>query len=204
MNRSGEGADTIVVANPAQQEAGERRPVDSDGCRPGGREVPYSEYPWSTVILRQSLQWAWVCAGAWILWPFDYMYAYGYVLYVLLTLLATITLACRNCVYLGYRCSSGIGKIAGSFCKPGQRAKHQAGVRRTSILWLPAWFAPLGAGVISLARSWSSMKLAMVLVFVAALVLWQELGQRLGCAHCLMSEGCPSSRHRTFEGYPQG
>ncbi|MBU0757821.1 MAG: hypothetical protein KKF44_07145 [Nanoarchaeota archaeon] len=158
----------------------------------------YDNYPYSSVILANSLQIAVYAIGAYILYLVGTSWVFLYLIYIILLEIRLLRISCVNCYYYGKRCFSGKGRLCSILFKKGQPKKFI----KKKLSWkdiVPDLFVsliPLLTGLVLLIKrfDWILLGLLVVLFFLTSVGNSFVRGS-LACKHCKQRKlGCPAEK----------
>jgi hypothetical protein len=156
----------------------------------------FENYPLWIVVLSNFVSIAVYSLGFLIILKSDMVYAFFYLLYVLILELNLIKNHCTGCFYWGKTCGFGKGRISALFFKKGDPSKfcNNSFTWKDMIPDLLVALIPLVTGVVLLITDFNLLLLSGVLL----LILLSTSGNgfirgKLTCRYCKQSElGCPA------------
>lgn len=153
----------------------------------------YESYPWSSVIVFNSVLLVTYLVGLYILLQLGFVWGLLYIVYLIVLEFTTYREGCVNCYYYGKRCISGRGLCARLFFREGDPKKFC----EREVTWknlLPQVLVlifPTAGGAILLYMGFS----LLILLLVAIPWLIWFLGNpliygKLACPHCKQGRLC--------------
>jgi hypothetical protein len=122
----------------------------------------------------------------------------GYLVLLALAGYGMLALVCARCYYYDRRCATGVGKVVALFFKKGQEEEfgQTASQKAVTLLLAVVLLLPLVGGVVSVVVGYSTLRLVLLVAWVALLVAGLTPHPRLACSHCKLAEQgcCPIGR----------
>jgi hypothetical protein len=153
----------------------------------------YEDFPRTTVVYNLLTLGGAIVVGVIVLAQLGVWFAVGYLALLALAGYGVLALVCTRCYYYDRRCGTGTGRIVARFFKKGQEEEYgqTASQKAVILLLVIALLLPLVGGIISLVISYSTLRLVLLVAFVALLVAGLAPHPRLVCTHCKLAErGC--------------
>ncbi len=146
----------------------------------------YEDYPVRIVILNLIELLLALVLGVLLVAQLGWWAVLSYTAVGCLGLILSLAWGCTRCTYYGHLCGLGLGKIAPLVFR--QRGGEEFGQTLSqTVAWTLVGLAlawPLAAGLIALAGGFSVSTLAMLMVFLALVVVIVLTHSRCVCAHC--------------------
>jgi hypothetical protein len=153
----------------------------------------YEDFPRTTVVYNLLTLGGAIVVGVIVLAQLGVWFSVGYLALLALAGYGVLALVCTRCYYYDRRCGTGTGKIVARFFKKGQEEEYgqTASQKAVILLLVIALLLPLVGDIISLVISYSTLRLVLLVAFVALLVAGLAPHPRLVCSHCKLAEkGC--------------
>jgi hypothetical protein len=153
----------------------------------------YDSFPKSTVIYNLLTLGGTIGVGVIVLAQLGIWFAVGYLALLALTGYGVLASICTRCYYYDRRCGTGTGKIVARFFKKGREEEYGQTASQKAILLLVAivLLLPLVVGLVSLAKSYNTLRLVLLVAWLALLIAGLAPHPRLVCSHCKLAErGC--------------
>jgi hypothetical protein len=153
----------------------------------------YESFPRTTVIYNLLTLGGALIMGVVVLAQLGIWVAAGYLVLLALTVYGMLAFVCARCYYYGRRCATGVGKVVALFFKKGREEEfgHTASQKVVMLLLVIALLLPLVGGIASLVVGYSTLRLVLLVAWVALLVAGLAPHPRLVCSHCKLAEkGC--------------
>lgn len=117
----------------------------------------------------------------------------SYVLYGITGVFWIIIFVCPYCHFIDTTsCPCGYGQISAKICKVQDQSRFTEKFKKNIPVIIPLWIIPLVAGIIFLAKNFTFLLLAfVVLFFIDAFLVLPLLSRKYGCAHCPQKNICP-------------
>jgi hypothetical protein len=155
----------------------------------------YENFPRTTVIYNLLTLGGAIVVGVIVLAQLGVWFAVGYLALLALTGYGLLASICTRCYYYDRRCGTGTGKIVARFFKKGQEEEFGQTVSQKAVLPLLVivLLLPLVGGIVSLARGYNTLRLMLLVAWLALLIAGLAPHPRLVCSHCKLAERncCP-------------
>jgi hypothetical protein len=155
----------------------------------------YDSFPRTTVLYNLLTLGGAMVVGVIVLAQLGVWFAVGYLALLALTGYGMLALVCTRCYYYDRRCGTGVGKIAARLFKKGQEEEYgqTASQKVIMLLLVIVLLLPLVGGIASLVVGYSTLRLVLLVAWVALLVAGLAPHPRLVCSHCRLAERncCP-------------
>ena len=158
----------------------------------------YENYPTLIVIVSNLLSFLIYVIGAFILYPYSFIWVICYVLFILLLEFHVLSRHCVDCYYYGKTCAFGKGRLSSLLFHRGQPERFN----QLKITWkdiVPdflVFIVPVLAGIILLIQGFS----LTILILIIALIILGFYGNafvrgQLACRYCKQRAiGCPAAQ----------
>jgi hypothetical protein len=154
------------------------------------------EYPFSTVIIENTLILIWILTGAYLCYSLFPVIGWIYLIFGFSMVLVIMRiLVCRNCYYYGKMCHTGWGKLSALYCKQGEITHFGCGLagKMIPIFYGSMTIIPIIIGIISLVISFSLILLIALLIFITVAILSSITLRKKACEKCKMKMICKGS-----------
>jgi hypothetical protein len=155
----------------------------------------YESFPRTTVIYNLLTLGGAMVIGVIVLAQLRVWVGVGYLALLALTGYGMLALVCARCYYYDRRCATGVGKVVSLFFEKGQEEEfgQTASQKGITLLLAVVLLLPLVGGILSMVVGYSTLRLVLLVAWVALLVAGLAPHPRLVCSHCRLAEkGCCS------------
>jgi hypothetical protein len=153
----------------------------------------YEDFPRTTVLYNLLTLGGAIVVGVVVLAQLGVWFAVGYLALLALVGYGVLACVCTRCYYYGSRCATGVGKVVARFFKKGQEEEFGQTVSQKAVILLLVivLLLPLVGGIVLLARVYSTLRLVLLVAWLALLIAGLAPHPKLVCSHCKLAEkGC--------------